>query len=261
MLRSFDDFVARVGAGYHHREPIWGENQAATSNTIIAGPAVSASRCSDIPPMDTLPTGVTAWIPSFVSFASSQATCALLGKAIDLGSLTLGNGAGGASSFADGSAMPTLTEAGVSRVVNSAVFAEVTTVISATPGNFTITYTNQDGTGGQASPSVAITGGSTVRSMSPVYLASGDTGVRDITASSRTGGTNPSGVLKFWGFIPIAIVSTIPLNVQGMPGIRSLLTVAPHVLRLGANDQIMVVHFNASAAKMGFGHIYFIGDN
>jgi hypothetical protein len=154
--------------------------------------------------------------------------------------------------------MPTVTELGTSRVMASAVIAEVTTALNATPGSLQITYTDQDGNTSQSNTAVALTASAVVGTCAFVNLAAGDTGVRDISAATRSAGTTPTGVIKFWGLVPIALVSTA---LGDNPEKMNLITQNFNPIRLGAGDVVRVFPTVSATAKRVFGMINLVGDN
>ncbi|MBY0394928.1 MAG: hypothetical protein K2X91_00450, partial [Thermoleophilia bacterium] len=91
-----------------------------------------------------------------------------------------------------------------------------------------------------------------------IVLNSTDWGVIDITGAARTGGTTPTGVVKFWGIVaPIGMIPHGASNDMGY--FENLLTSALSCRRLGAGAQLGIF-INDSAAKSVTGSISFIGD-
>lgn len=123
----------------------------------------------------------------------------LLGQVVNLGNIALASG-----TFTAGSSMPTKTIAGVSTVMSAPlIFAVVSTVLVATNPVITITYTDQDGNTGN-SAAITVPTNSAIQSAFQFqpHLASGDSGVRAITACTKSAGT--SGVIQFYGVIPLS---------------------------------------------------------
>jgi hypothetical protein len=260
-ITTFDGLIARWAAGFGAQQPFWGELTATTTNNLLGSTTFAAQKIGSMLSMPALSSSYSSYIPLLASASDSTSQASMIiAKGINLGSLTLGDGAGAASTFADGAAMPTANEGNIFRQVASGVLAEVTTVASATPGSITITYINQGGTTGQVSTSQAVTANAVVGSAGLILLASGDTGVRDITTAARTAGTNPSGVLKFWGLIPLGFV---PCSVfgGGYTYSRSLLLSYFNALRLNASDQLIFFFIGANAAKAVYGNVVFVADN
>jgi len=245
-LSSHDGFISRIGAGYSALEIIDGETAATTSSllpscafTMQAGPVLKA--------FPSLAGGNTAYVVTRMSlFGTTAEQNYIVARVINLGSLNIST-----PTFTDGDPMPTVTELGVSRVMASAVIVEVTTILNSNPGSITITYTDQDGNTGQTSSSQALTASAAVGTCGFISLLAGDTGVRDITAASRTGGTTPTGVVKFWGLVPLGIIQ-IPLTT--ITEVRSF--EGPHYfnpVRHGAGDQIKLFNMGSAVAKRATG--------
>src|SRR4051812_8098725 len=124
-LQTFDDYVSRVGSKYYLRQPIWGEAQTVTSALILS--VTTWQRVGDTMVLPSLPSGVTAWIPTMVHAMGFIANTGLmLAKTINLGSFDIG--AANTGVFTDGSAMPTATVFNTaSTSLCSAIIGEVTT--------------------------------------------------------------------------------------------------------------------------------------
>lgn len=99
------------------------------------------------------------------------------------------------------------------------IAGEVTTALSATAHNLTITYTDQDGNSNDAAayaaPVSAVAGRSpTVTGQWFVELNSGDTGARYITQIAQSTITSVTGISNFWIAHPLAL---IPCPVANLP--------------------------------------------
>ena len=162
--------------------------------------------------------------------------------------------------FTAGSDMPTVTTLGQSRPLASALMIEVTTVLNATPGSYTVTYVDQDGNGAETTASVALTASAPVRTVGYAALNSTDWGVRSITTATRTGGTTPTGVITFYGIIPIAMYSVSPSTI-GVCNSDNIMTSGVNVPRLAAGDVIGAFAFNNAAVKSLVGSLTIIGDD
>lgn len=138
--------------------------------------------------------------------------------------------------------------------------AVVTTAFNALPGSFSITYTDQDGNTGNVLTSTALTASSTVDAAEIILLNTGDCGVIDITAATRTGGTTPTGVMKFYGMLPIAFANpAMPLNYA----ISDMITNQINPVRLGVDDEIgffQLAHSNSFTGACS-GILSLVGDN
>jgi hypothetical protein len=262
-VTTFNELFARMSADYIRKEPAYHYTGAATTATPFGAAGSSGQFVANLKPVPTLETGVTAYIPvRYEAVASLVNTGTILGKLVDLGALTLGNGAGGASSFADGNAMPTVTECGVSRQVASCVFGVVETAITATPGTFTITYVDQDGNAAETTAAITPTASSLVGSMGIIQPLNGtDWGVRDITAAARTGGTNPGGVVRFYGILPL---TNAYMQLANAGVSKDFVVTNPNILRLAAGDDLGLFTYGGNAptsARTVVGEVTYVGDS
>lgn len=251
---TYDEILNRVGGGYTLSEAIGGLIES--NAVVMGGNNVGFHRIGRIKTLPSLPSGVSAYIPASISLETSTSGtyCAIAAQMTDLGELNVGT-----NTFTDGSSMPTRTELGVSRTTSGPVFREVTTAMNSNPGSFTITYVDQDGNSAEATSSQTIGNSSVVGNSGFVVLNSPDVGVRDITASSRTGGASHAGVMKFWGITPIAILSHVTGS-QGLGEFVNLLTSKFNCQRLPASAQVGIFVMN-SGAKAVQGNIFFVGDS
>lgn len=255
-LTTYNAFIERIANGYWRGQTFGGERPATTQN-LLTNNGNGWQRVGDTQLMPgSLPTGVTSFIPTRVSFNSSQGSHSILiAELTSLGSINIAT-----PTFTDGSVMPTITELGVSRKLASPVLCEVTTALNATPGSLQITYKDQDDNAAEANSAQALTASSTVGSSSWVTLNTGDTGVVDITAATRTGGTTPTGVIKFWGVRPIALIPA-SLTTGGTVTVEDLIASACNLIRLGAAAQVGCFAYGNLAAKVIYGEMYLVGDS
>ncbi len=164
----------------------------------------------------TLETGVTAYIPTeiFAHTSTNQGGGIIVGELINFGSLNIST-----NTFTDGSAMPTRTIFNTSTAMCSPIFMEVEVALNATPGTLVVTYVDQNGNTAEASTSHTLTASAIPGSTSTVVLNTTDWGARDVTNAVRSAGTTPTGTIRFWGIVPIAIVpegnGTAGLSVGG----------------------------------------------
>lgn len=252
MIRSYNDFLTRIGGGFTLNEPVWDECQTVATSVFSSGQIFTLQHDGYCKALPSLPAGVTAYIATSMSFSCFKTQVSItVCKLINLGSLDIS-----VPTFTDGAAMPTVTELGVSRQVDSPIIVEVTTALNATPGNLAITYVDDAGSAAEAGPTIGLTASAAIQSCGIYVLNSADRGVRDVTSATRTGGTTPTGVLKFWGIIPLAFM------VSGTSGVCSanVLTETFNPVRLGANDQIGCF-LNTSNSRSLFGNIFFVGDS
>lgn len=257
-VASFNDMVNRIGGNYFVNQPIYGEITAGTTGDFFGGGSGTVQRVGNTPALPALPAGVSGYIPLVVDMGSSSTGFAnLLCKAVDLGSFDIGAATTGV--FTDGSAMPTATIMNTaSTSYASAVLAEVTTALAGTQTVVTVTYTNQDGTAGRTSGVATPTTGAAVRSVSFVTLTAPDWGVRDITAVSRVSSSGPTGVIKFWGVIPISFQSN---PIASGPVVDNLLTSGINLVRLGGSDVLRTFVFGDANVKNIIGNVYILGDS
>jgi hypothetical protein len=257
-IKKYNDFIRRIGTGHWYSEPIYSENSVATASSSVTGVSTGLSRLALTKRLpNPLPSGVTGYIPTSVSIMQTYLDSAFVFAAVDLGRLTLDSTTAGV--FTDGVAMPTKTELGSSNATYSAVLAEVTTTLSATPGSFTITYVDQAGNSAETSPSHTLTASAAVRSGGFVRLNSDDIGVRDITTATRSGSTTSGGVIQFWGVKPIAYINTSNVNNQIFNFI-DLINGQFNPIVLDANELILVFSSFGSATGVGLGSIYIVAD-
>jgi len=251
-LTTIDAIVKRVGDGFCLVEQII-KDLPATATTVFTGGGATSYVVGGYT-VPSMPSGVSAFIPTQIIPISAGTLRLWAFKVIDLGSLSLAT-----PTFTDGSAMPTVTELGVSRQIAGPVIAEVETAFNATPGNFTVTYVDQDGNGAETIASTALTASATVGSVSALPLNSPDWGVQDITTATRTGGTTPSGVVRFWGCIPLGYCLT-GLNAAGNPTVMNFYGQCMNPTRLAAGDRIRVFAHNSGVIGRNVLAMQFVGD-
>jgi hypothetical protein len=93
-------------------------------------------------------------------------------------------------------------------------------------------------------------------------LASGDIGARDVTGATRSAGTTPTGVIKFWGLEVLA--GGICFNAGAGPALFSanLLGTDLNVMRLAAGDDIRVLAIRGSGSATAMtGFMSLVGDD
>lgn len=261
VINSYNDIINRIGGNFWLSQPIWGEHTATSTTTISTNDfaALATVRIGDAKALPSgLPTGVSAYVPTRVAVTTSVASqTVLVCKMVNLGSIDI---SGASGTFTDGSVMPTVTELGVSRVTASPVMMEVTTALNATPGTLTITYTDQDGNSTETTAAHTLTASATVRSVGTMLLNTTDWGVQDITAAARAAGTTPTGVIKFWGIVPIAMLASGP-GLAGTPTLDNLITSGFSWLRLGSGDTYGCFAIGSNGAKAIVGDVFFVGDS
>jgi hypothetical protein len=118
----------------------------------------------------------------------------------ELGRIDLSTG-----TFTAGVAMPTKRYSARPAVVSSSQFIALvpTTTLTATTPSIGLTYTNQDGTGSRAAslvlPTNAVAGGVYMLQQA---LQAGDTGVRSVSAMTKSAGT--VGIVRCFGYLLLA---------------------------------------------------------
>ena len=256
-IQTVDGLIARISSGYEKTSHLYA-NSAVTRSGCFSGGAtlVRGGFVQSVP--GSLESGVSAYLPTEFNIASSTSTQGgnvILAELIDLGSIDT---SGASGTFTDGSVMPTRTELGVSRQIAGPVWCEVEAALNSNAGSLTVTYTDQDGNTSQSSGAVTLANSAPIHSGSLLPLATGDTGVVDITAASRAAGSSPSGTVRFWGIIPIAMSVATPSGV----GIVEDLINSGMVRRLGAGSKLAVLYFSSSlTASSMFGSIRMVGDS
>lgn len=208
-ITTFDGLLARISNEFDSTDIIYSQwPNTLSSVTSTTGPVLAFRHYMQAVP-SPLPTGVTAYIPTEMSLVlgAGAGTWFMLAEMIDLGSINI---SGASGTFTDGNAMPTRTELGISQQVWGPIYAEVTTGLNSAPGSLTVTYTNQAGTPSQSTGALALTAGAIIaRCGGFLKLAAGDVGAVDITAASRSIGTTPTGVIHFYGIIPVSMTNVV----------------------------------------------------
>lgn len=244
-VTTYDGIIKLISDGYYKVEPFYKEFQAATT---LAGDSGFTSRRIDFPTRPALPGSVTKY--RFLNATGVVSTVALgtflIGIGTNLGSLDI---SGASGTFTDGSAMPSITSLGASAKQTGIVFAEVTTVLNSAPGTYSFTYKNQAGTGSRTSATITPSNSAAVGSAGFVSLQTGDWGVQDITAASRSSGTTPSGVIKFWGVQTIAMFANTPATTALTTNLQ---TSGFNFPSLAASDQILIIHLNTNQNAMAY---------
>lgn len=256
-VASYNDLVARVGSNYTLNQPFWGELQSTTG--LLAGTQTGLANLATQKDLPSLPSGVTAYIPTTIGgvWSASTGYPLLVCQCINLGTLDLAT-----SAFTDGSSMPTVTELGVSRQTSGMVLVEAITAIGSTSGGINITYVDQDGNAAETTTTQNLpVSNANIHFVGAIILNAGDVGVRDITNATRTGGTPPTGTLKFWGCLPIAMCCS---DASGNIFTENLLTSTFMLSQLPAATKIIYFAYaggNAITARALHGNMFLIGDS
>lgn len=262
VISSYDDLITRVGTGHTSIQPIGGLAPAVNTGTTLGTIQSRIFRIGNTASLGSLPSGVTAFIPTAWSMIDSYTnngdnTCTFaLVEMINLGSLDISG-----PTFTDGSVMPTRTCLNASMQMAGPVWVEVTTALNATPGNITVSYHDQDNNADETTTAQSLQGSSNIGDGGFIQLNNYDSGVVDLTttATTRTGGTTPTGVIKFWGILPIGVI-TMPAC-QTSPVFENLITQGFMMRRLPANTTLGVFMFGKSVADNCHGTISFVGDS
>lgn len=219
---------------------------ATTAATATSG-SVSVMRGTQRPQMPSNGSGVSGFIAANAwGFNNLVNTGLIYGLEYELGSLAVSG-----NTFTDGVTMPTKTVRGASiTTAASLIFAVATVAVTATTPTLTITYTDQDGNTGQTATLTLPTGPviNTGFYVTP-HLASGDTGIRDVTNMSISTGT--AGTIKVYGVLPL-MMSTGPSTNVGIVNVLSPFnsTIVPYLIE--PNEYIGFYRFGSTVA----GEIY-----
>lgn len=253
-LQTHNDLISRITNGFESTEPIHLWAPATRSSPIAAGLYAGRGFFVQKRP-SSLETGVTAHIPEQVIGSVSQVG-SMMGyyHMILLGTLDI---SGASGTFTDGSNMGTSTFGGQTINRYGPVWMEVTTALNATPGNLTITYVDQDGNTAETTSALNLSASAVVGSGSLMRLNSTDIGVRDITNATRGAGTTPTGIIKFWGLIPIG--AAISDSTHG-GFVINLFNKRP-LYRLPADAETGGLTFITTNGQGVEGSVRFVGDN
>jgi hypothetical protein len=237
---------------YEWRESFYGYAPVARSSVFsAAGAAQLVQRLAFLPTLPgSLETGVTAYIPTKFECYSTLGVPAILAELINFGSINLSTG-----TYTNNDAMPTRTVLGSSRQLVSPVIAEVEVATNALPGSVTVSYTDQDGNAGTTA-AMAISASCPVNSCGVAVLASGDVGVVDVTNVVQSGGTTPTGTLRFWGWVPISMSQAAPSTYA----LNTNLLAEGQINRLAASTKLGVFGIGLVTAGVTFGTVHYVGD-
>lgn len=249
-LNSVDQYVKRVADGYYAIEPFLAEVAAATGAIISNAYQLQRTFKYIVPSLES---GVSAYTPIGVQYTESNSQAVLIAKVINFGSLNIGTNV-----YTVGAAMPTVDELGESTQPPASILIEVTTALNATPGTLTLTYTDQDGNTGVSSLAMSLVGNSVVKAMTQTFLAAGDYGALELTNAVRTSGTTPTGVLQFWGTIPICFIDNSNFNKN--INLVQLISEQPSHIRLDAGDVIIGIGIGGTVVRGVLGWLSMVGD-
>lgn len=258
-ITKYKDIAVRISEGFDGDLDFCRSGFQVTKTAITtpatATPTVLMPRVAFLPDTPTFPSGVTGYIPLEVNVTHtvSLATPILLCEMFSMGTLNVAT-----STFTDGEAYPTVNALGSSvQQFGPVIFEWQSAAPTGTGRSITVTYRDQDNNTAETTASITLNNSSSQYAGSTLPLNSGDIGVVDITnATSNSVGT---GIIEFWGFIPIATwVAThtagisIPLDMIG----NNL------VSRIGANKRLGLFQVGGAATAGGaVGQVRFVGDN
>lgn len=127
---------------------------------------------------------------------------------------------------------PALTRYSGTSSIGNMIFVEIYATLGTTNANFTVTYTNQDGTSGR-------TGSFTLQSTSqfagqvyPIRLQAGDTGVRSVESVALSSSTGTQGNFGITIGRPISIVAPL---INGTADIKDFATGLPGIPKIERN--------------------------
>lgn len=253
-LKTIDSIFARISAGFGKNFAGFYNNYPVTSNTNTQ----SLSRQMKFQKLpSSLPSGVTGWIPTYVSCLNGSAVeaCSMLFAGTSLGTINFATPA-----FTDGSAYPVRTELGTASVQTwGGLMTEVLTDCNAGIGTATLTYTDQDGNTG-ATVALDLQSGSIAHSMAiQTAWATGDYGLRDITSVSFGGQSSPVGTVKLWGLTPVATFHSGGSSTSRQ-SMLDLLGVDFNFLKFPVATEFFMVSFS-NYEKSCIAEMYIVGDD
>lgn len=214
LVQAFSEDRAAVYQWYDYLE---------AAGTSLVGTAVGQA-VRDMGGHIVLPTvsGIAKYRAVFAHGNGSTAGLFFLVKLVHLGSLDI---SGASGTFTHDTAMPTRRELGVDNVPTwGQLLMVVRTALNAAPGSIgSISYVNQAGTSTSISTAFTLSVSASSGMASILTLATGDYGVRDVTAATRTSGTTPTGILDFYGLyplgtLPVSINATFPIGANFITG-------------------------------------------
>lgn len=251
-LESFDNYLAQYSA-----EKIlnfeFSKEVVATSGTLFTSQPVVIQSMGTIAVLPSLPSGITSYrVLGGMARSSRDGVIKIMAEYV-LGTIDISGTAG-----ANYAAMPTITELGVSRIIPSPLYAEVTTALNATPGNLTVTYKDQDGNTAETNALSVITPSCVKGTAGIIALNSPDVGVTEVTVLTRSVGSTPTGVLKVFGLIPIMTMNIVTTNSFD---VVNLMTSNPAPIDLPAGATIRAYHYGTNTAKAIYGNLIIAGNN
>lgn len=258
---SVDNFISQNSAQGALSIPYYYKLASSTTGANTTSGYISGQRLPTTISMAELfatgfGTGVTGAIFTQIQAMNNQAGATIVcGIEIDMGSLAVSTNV-----FTDGSTMGTRTVAGSSVTMASVVpMLVVTSQLTAATPVITTTYTNQAGVGSKSSaltlPSNSVANSAFM--MSP-HLASGDTGIRDVTNMSKSAGT--VGVLHVYGLLPLQIISQNNSTAHLVAGFDPL-TIPLYPYSVQSTDTLAFYIFGTTSSGVTIANLNAIADN
>ena len=250
-LRSFNDFVARVGNGFYAKEPYRVE-QAVNTVNLASGQLKSVQVSPIIHKLPSLPSGVTGYRLTSAIIQCQLAGVFTLARLIKMGDLDLATNV-----FTAGSAMPTRTEGNVSVQTSGSVILQAMTALNATPGSFTSNYIDQNGNSAEATTAITLAASAVANSAVYMKFNGTDFAARQITGATRTGGTSPTGTIRHWGVDAVAQATVLT---PGHAAQINLLTMNPSPPLFAPNDEFYIITETSVSARHLHGSLTFVAE-
>lgn len=262
-VTTYDGIVNALSNNNFGQQTIYEYSPATTTVMLTTG--ASGTGCRDTAMtkvLPSLPGSITKYRLLYVTANTGNAgpiqSSFLVAKAVLLGTVDVSVTTGG---FTDGSAMPTRTELGTA---NSQTYGPmlgvVTTTLGGTQGAVTVTYTNAAGATGQTygfTPANTSSAG-----QGNIFYMLGTTGMQDITNVTRAGGTAPTGIIRFYGLLPLGMFTT---GGASMAHGLNLLTGTFNFMELGAANQIKMLMIGGTTTLGSItstvGEMFFMGES
>ena len=265
-MRSLDDALAAANSYGMCRRAFFTQKASASTAANVTSGYVTLGRHT---PSFTVPTLTTAtgyyMVGGSISHSQTVADVSyMLCLEVLLGTLTVSG-----NSYVDGSAMPTSREDPGDRTATLSTasmfcLAVVSTIMTATTPVLTVNYTNQSGTTGRSGTMTLPTNCNPDSAfMFNPHMQSGDTGVRDLSASGPNGmsiSTGTAGSIKMYGCIPL-LYSAGPLTIAGVNASLNALSAHLPQFRLVGGDVLSVYDVGQASNNAAFTTVQMLPDN
>jgi hypothetical protein len=253
VLNSFDHMLEQAAADIKIPFPFMGE--ITTTSVIFGGNTLAIQRIPVTITIPSLPGGVSRLTSTRISIASSTGICtAIVVKEVLLGTKVL-DGA-----YTNGSAMPSVTECGVTRTSSGTIALVVSALLNSLPGSITVKYVDQDGNAAENATAITLPVSGPVGSAGFCLLNAGDYGAQSLDATTglvQSGGTIPTGTVKAYGLSPVFMC---PLIANAVGGVRSSIIGPFAPVHLVAGEILSVYIIGSTATKAVLGKIFCVGD-